>query len=97
MVSNYVRGRAREYRVKKILLDTGAIYVVRSYGSHSIFDLTAVFPNQVKLIQVKKDRLPKEEKESLIRFSKKVRNPMISVEVWFTYPKLKIWKVNSRS
>jgi Holliday junction resolvase len=97
MVSNYVRGRAREYRVKKMLLDTGAIYVVRSYGSHSMFDLTAVFPNQVKLIQVKKDRISKEEKESLVRFSKKVRNPMISVEVWFTYPKLRIWKIKYRT
>ncbi|MGC9209631.1 MAG: hypothetical protein ACP5GH_07345 [Nitrososphaeria archaeon] len=37
-----------------------ALEVQRSYGSHTLFDIRAVFPNRV-LIQVKKDRIGKDE------------------------------------
>ncbi|MEM3857511.1 MAG: hypothetical protein QXI37_03280, partial [Thermoprotei archaeon] len=59
--ANYVLGRAREYRVKRKLLDMGALWVVRSYGSHGLFDLTAVFPGETWLVQVKKDYIHPEE------------------------------------
>jgi len=85
-VSNYTKGRAREYRVKKKLLEEGALWVVRSYGSHGLFDLTAVFPNCVRLIQVKKDYLHPKEKKALEEFARRLRAKNISVEVWFTQP-----------
>ena len=89
-MSNYTKGRAREYRVKKKLLEEGALWVVRSYGSHGLFDLTAVFPNCVRLIQVKKDYLHPKEKKALEEFARRLRAKNISVEVWFTQPKLKV-------
>ena len=85
-MSNYTKGRAREYRVKKKLLEEGALWVVRSYGSHGLFDLTAVFPNCVRLIQVKKDYLHPKEKKALEEFARRLRAKNISVEVWFTQP-----------
>ena len=88
--SNYVRGRAREYRVKKRLYEEGALWVVRSYGSHGLFDLTAVFPDHVRLIQVKKRYLHPEEKKALEDFAEKVKADNISVEVWFTSPRPRV-------
>ena len=85
-MSNYTKGRAREYRVKKKLLEEGALWVVRSYGSHGLFDLTAVFPNCVRLIQVKKDYIHPKEKKALEEFARRLRAKNISVEVWFTQP-----------
>jgi Holliday junction resolvase len=85
-VSNYTRGRAREYRIKKKLLMEGALWVVRSYGSHGLFDLTAVFPDCVRLIQVKKKYIHPRERRALADFAKKVKAGNISVEVWFTQP-----------
>lgn len=41
---NYRRGVAKEYRVKKKLLEEGFEVVVRSAGSHSMFDLVAFRP-----------------------------------------------------
>jgi len=89
-VGNYTRGRAREYRVKKRLLEEGALWVVRSYGSHGLFDLTAVFPDHVRLIQVKKDYIHPKERKALEEFAGNVEAENISVEVWFTSPKLRI-------
>jgi len=85
-VGNYTRGQAREYRVKKKLLEMGALWVVRSYGSHGLFDLTAVFPDCVRLIQVKKKYINPKEKKALAEFAEKVKAGNISVEVWFTQP-----------
>ena len=76
---NYRKGRAREYRVKKKLLGSGALWVVRSYGSHGLFDLTAVFPDHVELIQVKKDRIPKEEMQRLEEFASRIVAPNVHV------------------
>jgi hypothetical protein len=92
-MGNYTRGRAREYRVKKRLLEEGALWVVRSYGSHGLFDLTAVFPDGTRLIQVKKDYLNPKEKKALEEFAEKVEARNISVEVWFTSPKLRVLRL----
>jgi len=91
--SNYTRGRAREYRVKKRLLEEGALWVVRSYGSHGLFDLTAVFPDCVHLIQVKKDYIHPKERKALEEFAGRVQAQNISVEVWFTSPKLRVLRL----
>jgi len=95
-VSNYTRGRAREYRIKKKLLREGALWVVRSYGSHGLFDLTAVFPDCVRLIQVKKKYINPKEKKALADFAGKVKAGNISVEVWFTQPKLRVLRLGAQ-
>ena len=92
-MSNYTRGRAREYRIRKKLLKEGALWVVRSYGSHGLFDLTAVFPDCVRLIQVKKRYIHPRERRVLAEFAEKVKAGNISVEVWFTSPKLRVLRL----
>ena len=93
-MGNYTRGRAREYRVKKKLFGEGALWVVRSYGSHGLFDLTAVFPDHVRLIQVKKKYIHPKEKKALEEFAGRVEAENISVEVWFTSPKLRVLRLS---
>jgi Holliday junction resolvase len=92
-MGNYTRGRAREYRVKKELFEEGALWVVRSYGSHGLFDLTAVFPDHVRLIQVKKDYIHPKERKALEEFAERVQAQNISVEVWFTSPRLRVLRL----
>jgi hypothetical protein len=82
--SNYRLGRAREYRVKKKLYKLGALYVVRSFASKGLFDLTAVFPDHVRLIQVKKSYLSSKERSLLQEFAKKIKRSNIRVELWTT-------------
>lgn len=79
---NYIRGRAREYVVKHKLIQMGAIWVVRSYASKGMFDLTAVFPDHVRLIQVKKDRISSKERTGLEEFARRISSPGIYVELW---------------
>jgi len=49
------RGKERRslQRAEKILFDQGASAVFRTRGSHGAFDIIAVFPTHVKLIQAK--------------------------------------------
>ena len=51
---NYIKGRQAEYRLMKTLRDSGAI-VMRSSGSHGLFDVIAIFPNAnlIQMYQVK--------------------------------------------
>jgi len=50
---NYQRGRAKEYRIRKKLEDTG-LYVVRTAGSHGVCDLVAFGANKLVIpVQVK--------------------------------------------
>ena len=80
---NYRKGRAREYGAIRRLKKSGALWVVRSYGSHGIFDITAVFSTHVLLIQVKKDRIGKDEMERLRNFASNLyANTDIFVQVW---------------
>ena len=51
-MSNYDKGARQENQLKKIKEAEGA-YVIRSAGSHGLFDLVCIFPNRVELIQVK--------------------------------------------
>ena len=53
-MSNYRRGRSYEYRIKKKLEKEGWL-VIRSAGSHSLFDLIAIKP---RTIVPKTDFLP---------------------------------------
>ena len=63
----------------------GALYVQRSYGSHGVFDLVAVFRREIRLIQVKRDYIPKWELKRLKDFARQVAAPNIFVELW-QYP-----------
>ncbi len=45
-----------------------------------------MFPDHVRLIQVKKDYIHPKEKKALTEFAEKVKAQNISVEVWFTPP-----------
>lgn len=53
---SYIKGRAAEYRIIKILKDFGYSHIVRSAGSKGIIDLIAINPKAKKIlaIQVKK-------------------------------------------
>jgi Holliday junction resolvase len=51
-MSNYTRGRTKEYQVKKILEDRG-LEVVRSASSKGLWDVTAAGLGYTYLIQVK--------------------------------------------
>ena len=48
-MSNYINGRAKEYRVKKKLEQRGFV-VIRSAGSHSFADLVAINPKKLEIV-----------------------------------------------
>jgi len=84
-VSNYKRGRSKEYDVAKILEKAG-YEVLRTAGSHGFADVIAVGPTGVRFIQVKRVQeggiwkaeyeAAKERLQQLPRFAS------ISYEVW---------------
>lgn len=47
-----------------------------------MFDIRAVFPNKVRLIQVKKSYISKAEYRRLKEFAEKIKADNISVEIW---------------
>lgn len=49
---SYEKGRRREYRAIALLEASGAL-ACRTAGSHSLFDVIAVTPAQIRLIQLK--------------------------------------------
>ena len=51
-MSNYDKGARQENQLKKIKEADGA-YVMRSAGSKGLFDLVAIYPEWIELIQVK--------------------------------------------
>jgi Holliday junction resolvase len=55
MMSNYARGREKEYRIMRALHRQGFDVVVRSAGSHSCIDIVAIDSGKkiIKLIQSK--------------------------------------------
>jgi hypothetical protein len=66
------------------LLKQGAIWVVRSYGSHGPVDITAIFPDHVKLIQVKKNYVSPKERKLLEGFAASFKAQNIKVELWIS-------------
>jgi len=51
-VTNYIKGRAFEYKIKDFL-ERNNYLVFRMAGSHSVFDLIAIKGSEVKFIQAK--------------------------------------------
>lgn len=54
-MTNYTKGRAKEYSVRRALLKEGWDIVIRSAGSHSPVDLVAIDKKErnIRLIQCK--------------------------------------------
>ena len=69
---SYRKGRAFEYKVKKILEKAG-VYVIRSAGSHSHFDLVAFSEKECILFQCK------------LRYSKIQRYEKIKFKQYLVY------------
>ncbi len=82
-LTNYAKGRAREYGAMKRLRKMGALTVMRAYASKGIFDLIAIFPSQVLLIQVKKDYINPKERKVIEEYWSKISADNIRVQVWF--------------
>ncbi|RLE85092.1 MAG: hypothetical protein DRJ41_01910 [Thermoprotei archaeon] len=77
-MSNYRKGRYAEYRLMDYLRRLGAVYVTRSAGSHTLFDVVALFPNgEVWFIQVKRGKARFKEKREIEELGKKVRGEKI--------------------
>lgn len=54
-MSNYTRGREKEYEVMKRLREEG-YECIRTAGSHGPFDVVAIGPQGVRFVQVKRVR-----------------------------------------
>ena len=67
--SKYRKGAKAEWELKRHL-EANGLYVVRSAGSHGLFDLVAIGPKEVLLIQVKKG---KGRERPPVEFREKVR------------------------
>ncbi len=77
---NYQRGRSREYRVIKSLQDEGYT-CIRAAGSKGMFDIVAVGPKGIRLIQVKLNKGPTSgERSALAEFRNHPANAV--KEVW---------------
>jgi len=62
------KGRRNEYKTIHVLEEEG-YYCVRSAGSKGLFDIIAIRPNDIKMIQVKTNRKPtKQEVDKLWTF-----------------------------
>ena len=71
-MKKYNNGRAYEYKLKKELEQDGAV-VVRASGSHSPFDLVAIYPEGTILYQVKKTSLKKAYFKQEIKQMQKIK------------------------
>ena len=79
MTTNYRRGYERERKTVSILEKAG-YYCVRAGGSKGLFDVVAIGPKDIKLIQVKNNRAPNPvEMEAIEEFDSP---PFATKEVW---------------
>ncbi len=90
-MTNYKRGVKKEYDAIKIL-ETAGYDVIRAAGSHGTYDLVAMGPTGVRLIQVKrvKEGNPWRQEYELAKESMqdKPRLPNVSREIW-------VWEDNN--
>lgn len=64
MNKNYVKGRKKEYKIKRQLEMQGWL-VLRSAGSHGFADLIAVKEDKVRFIQCKPEEFRESERKKL--------------------------------
>lgn len=82
MTSQYHRGRRKEYAVCKQLRSDGYL-AQRTAGSHGLFDVMAVSPTTIKLIQVKYiDSRSSWRDANTIKLQKLPVPPGTTKEVW---------------
>ena len=69
MVTNYTRGRAKEYRLREKYRKNGYDEVLRTSGSHGFSDLIAINKKKKEIIfvQSKPKKFSKKQKEELER------------------------------
>lgn len=86
--ARYVAGRAAEYRARNILKARGHHTVIRAAGSHGPFDLVAIAPQWIRLVQVKRGRaISKAERTELVALKDQLPR-FCSLEIWrFVYGK----------
>jgi len=76
------KGSRRE-RQARTILEMAGYHVVKAGGSLGVFDLVALGPQRVRLVQVKSNEKPRPaERERLALFP---RFPYTSKEVWVFY------------
>ncbi len=89
-MSNYSRGRKLEYAVRDELISRGYILVVRSAGSKGPFDLVAISPSDIVLIQVKASSA---RRKAAVEQLKKIQVPEnVRKEIWVKVPR-QDWEV----
>jgi Holliday junction resolvase len=103
--TNYRRGARFEYSVRDKLYEKyGAVYVVRSAGSHGVADLVAFFSwGEVWFVQCKTDgNLPNREKEKLFETASAARaQPRLAYKEGSTIKfsnldeEMKVWKIET--
>ena len=79
----YATGYRAEREAKK-MLERNGYYVMASRGSHGLFDLCAISPDNIKLIQIKV--IPygetKQFKEDQVRIKSFRTAPFVQKELW---------------
>jgi len=68
MTTNYMRGRAKEYYLMNRLKKDGFDIVVRTAGSHGMFDIIAIRKSDllIRLIQVKPKHFSRIQEENIL-------------------------------
>ena len=81
-ITKYIRGRTKEYAAKELLQKEG-FDVIRASSSKGIFDLVAIKPYLVRLIQVKSVKTKYSSFAKEIKFLKSYQVPnSVSIELW---------------
>ena len=81
-MSNYIRGRKKEYRVKEILEGLG-YHCTRASSSKGLFDIIAVNEKKVRLIQVKYTAKDKYYEDKNCKEVRKLKVPEnVTKELW---------------
>jgi Holliday junction resolvase len=89
-MTNYDRGRKLEYAARDELIKQGYI-VIRSGGSRGPFDLCAISPTDVVLVQVKASR---SRRKAAVDQLEKIQVPEnVRKEVWVKVPYRNKWDV----
>lgn len=90
-MTNYDRGRKLEYAARDELIKQGYILIIRSAGSKGPFDLCAISPTDVVLVQVKASSA---RRKAAVDQLKKIQVPEnVRKEVWVKVPYKDKWDV----
>lgn len=81
-MTNYRRGQRAEWKARDLLLEQGAITVIRAAGSKGPIDLVAIGRNQTRLVQVKRGRGISEMEWTALSVLKRHLSAFYSIEVW---------------